>query len=193
MVTLPDGRNVSFADVAPAVLAHNPSCWTLRPCEVWHGFPEMIENWAMLDPIKVTIRTQGMKDDGTHAEFGIPSAVVLAYLDTKGIINEKSGDYNILFLFSMSVTKGKWGTLMSTRFDFKTLFDKNTLIADVLPDFVKTYPDRYEGMTLPELAKEMHAYIKSTRQTQLANEACAVMPTPVMKPLDAYRCIVKSF
>ena len=191
MVTLPDGRNVSFADADPAVLAHNPSCWTLRPGEVWHGFPEMTENWAMLDPIKVTVLTPGMKDDGTHADFGIPSAIVLAYLDTKGIINEKSGDYNILFLFSMGVTKGKWGTLMSALFDFKTLFDKNTLLMDVLPDLVKAYPDRYSGMTLQTLAKEMHQYIMSTRQTQLANEACAVMPKPVMKPSDAYRYIIK--
>ncbi len=152
----------------------------------------MSENGAMLDPIKVTALTPGMNDDGTHAEFGILAVVVLAYLDTKGIINKKSGDYNILFLFSMGVAKGKWGTLMSALFDFKTLFDKNTSLEEVLPDLVKAYPNRYGGMTLQTLAQGMHQYIRSTRQTQLANEACVVMPTPVMKPADAYRHIVKS-
>ncbi|HJJ96287.1 MAG TPA: hypothetical protein O0X38_01390 [Methanocorpusculum sp.] len=80
---------------------------------------------------------------------------------------------------------------MSALFDFKTLFDKNTPLDEVLPDLVKAYPTRYGGMTLQTLAREMHQYIRSTRQTQLANEACAVMPTPVMKPTDAYRYIVK--
>lgn len=190
-VTMPDGSKVPFAEADPAILAHDPGCWMLRPGEVWHGFTGMTEDWAMLDPIKVTVLTPGMNDDGTHAEFGIPAAVVLAYLGTKGIINEKSGDYNILFLFSMGVTKGKWGTLMSALFDFKTLFDRNTPLEEVLPDLVNAYPDRYGGMTLQTLAAEMHQYIKSSRQTQLANEACAVMPEPVMKPSDAYRYIVK--
>ncbi|MDU9377088.1 Biodegradative arginine decarboxylase [Methanocorpusculaceae archaeon Sp1] len=190
-VTMPDGKKVPFESADPKILARTPSCWTLSPGDVWHGFPDMSENWAMLDPIKVTILTPGMNDDGTHAEFGIPAAVVLAYLDTRGIINEKSGDYNILFLFSMGVTKGKWGTLMSALFDFKRLFDADTPLDVVLPDLVKSHPERYGGMTLKSLAKEMHEQIKSTRQTQLANEACAVMPTPVMTPADAHRYIVK--
>ena len=37
----------------------------------------------------------------------------------------------------------------------------------------------------------MTQHIKPTRLTQLSNEACALMPTPGMKPSDAYRYIVK--
>ena len=37
----------------------------------------------MLDPIKVTVLTPGVNDDGTVGEFGIPAAVVVRFLDTK--------------------------------------------------------------------------------------------------------------
>jgi arginine/lysine/ornithine decarboxylase len=38
--------------------------------------------------------------------------------------NEKSGDYIILFLFSMGITKGKWGTLVTELFEFKRHYDE---------------------------------------------------------------------
>ncbi len=190
-VTLPEGKEVRFCDVPEEVLETEPECWVLHPGDAWHGFGNIEEGWAMLDPIKVTVLTPGMGCDGEHSEFGIPAAVVLAFLDQRGIVNEKSGDYNILFLFSMGVTNGKWGTLVSELFEFKRLFDSDVLLEDVLPDLIAEYPDRYGGMTLQELAREMHEQIRSTRQTQVANEACAVLPEQVMTPADAYTELVK--
>jgi arginine/lysine/ornithine decarboxylase len=190
-VTLPDGKKTAFEKTDPAILASSPGCWVLHPGETWHGFDNLTEGWAMLDPIKVTILMPGIKDSGEHEEFGIPSAIVLAFLDTKGIINEKSGDYNILFLFSMGVTKGKWGTLVSELYEFKRLFDADARLDEVLPGLVRSYPDRYGGMTLQDLAKEMHGYIRQNRQTQLANQALSTLPVPVMKPSDAYRHVIR--
>ena len=70
--------------------------------------------------------TPGVADDGSLESFGIPVALVVKFLDTRGIINEKSGDYSILFLFSVGITKGKWGTLITELFKFKRLYDENT-------------------------------------------------------------------
>lgn len=104
MVQCTDSDNkIPFIDVPLNTLAHDPECWVLRPGEVWHGFGDIEDDWAMLDPIKVTVLTPGICDDGSFDNFGIPAAVVLSYLDRFGIVNEKSGDYNILFLFSMGV------------------------------------------------------------------------------------------
>jgi len=180
-----------FADVPAEILEHEPNCWILHPGETWHGFGDIEDGWAMLDPIKVTVLTPGMEDNGEHSEFGIPSAVVLAFLDQHGIVNEKSGDYNILFLFSMGVTNGKWGTLVSELFQFKKLFDRGALLDDAIPNIVSAHPKRYSGMTLAQLAKEMHEQIKSTRQTQIANEACSILPEQVMTPADAYTELVR--
>lgn len=184
-------KKVPFADAPADVLCKEPYCWVLHPGETWHGFGDIEDGWAMLDPIKVTVLCPGMNDDGTHAKTGIPSAVVLAFLDQRGIVNEKSGDYNILFLFSMGVTKGKWGTLVSELLEFKRLYDTNAPLDEVLPGLVASNPERYGGMTLPQLAQEMHEQIKSTKQTQLANEACAELPEQVMTPADAYTQLTK--
>ena len=81
----------------------------------------------MLDPIKVTVLMPGVNDDGSLADWGIPAAIVVKFLDTRGIINEKSGDYCILFLFSMGITKGKWGTLVTELFEFKRQYSTRML------------------------------------------------------------------
>ena len=39
----------------------------------------------------------------------------------------------VLFLFSMGVTKGKWGTLLNTLLDFKVDYDRNAPLAEVVP------------------------------------------------------------
>lgn len=189
-VRLKDGKEVPFEDAEPSYLASEPSCWTLKPNDSWHGFGNIPEGWAMLDPVKVTVLTPGMGTDGNQTEFGIPASIVVSFLDTKGIINEKTGDYNILFLFSMGVTKGKWGTLLSELFAFKKLYEQNTPLEDVLPSLTANYPEVYQGMTLPELCSSMHAFMRENRQTQTANEACAVLPEMVYTPAEAYRKLV---
>ena len=69
----------------------------------------------------------------------------MKFLDTKGIINEKSGDYSILFLFSMGITKGKWGTLITELFEFKRLYDENAPLEDVFPDLIVSNPGAVQG------------------------------------------------
>ncbi len=189
---IPDvGEGVRFEDVPHDRLVSDPSCWTMHPGDAWHGFGDIPDGWAMLDPIKVTVLTPGMDDGGNYTDFGIPAAIVVAFLDQRGIVNEKSGDYNILFLFSMGVTKGKWGTLVSEFFEFRRLFDEGAVLDDVLPDLVARYPERYSGMTLPHLAREMHEQIRRTRQTQVANRAFGILPVQAMTPARAYSELVR--
>ncbi|MFP3561845.1 arginine decarboxylase, partial [Paraburkholderia sp. SIMBA_049] len=77
------------------------------------------DDYCMLDPIKVSIVTPGVAPHGGLMPVGIPASVVTAYLDRHGIVVEKTTDFTILFLFSLGVTKGKWGTLVNTLLDFK--------------------------------------------------------------------------
>lgn len=39
----------------------------------------------------------------------------------------------VLFLFSIGITKGKWGTLLSSLLSFRHEYDKNAQISHVLP------------------------------------------------------------
>ena len=49
--------------------------------------------------------------------------LVTAYLHYRGVEVEKTTDFTILFLFSIGITKGKWGTLLNALLDFKRDYD----------------------------------------------------------------------
>ena len=184
-------KKVAFAETSIETLRSTPSCWVLHPGEKWHGFDSLPDNYCMLDPIKVTVLTPGVNDDGTLAPWGIPAAVVVKFLDTRGIINEKSGDYSILFLFSMGITKGKWGTLITELFEFKRLYDENAPLGEVFPDLTDKWPGRYGGMTLQALVAEMHAFKKDRRMCGLLQQAFSLLPEPAVTYAESYRQLVK--
>lgn len=79
----------------------------------------------MLDPIKVSITTPGIGPDGL-GKMGVPASILSAYLTANGIIPEKTTDFTVLMLFSIGITKGKWGTLIDTLIKFKEDYDNNT-------------------------------------------------------------------
>ncbi|NYT07903.1 MAG: arginine decarboxylase [Methanomicrobiales archaeon] len=185
-----EGR-VAFEDADPGLLRTDPSCWTLHPEDEWHGFPGLEDNYCMLDPIKVTILTPGIRRDGSPAAEGIPAEIITRFLEGRGVIPEKTGDYNILFLFSLGITKGKWGTLLSGLFEFKRLFDEEQLLKDVLPDLAAAFPQRYDSMTVTALADEMHRFMSGNRQLALLRSAYSQLPAVAMIPAAAYARLVR--
>ena len=116
----------------------------------------------------------------------------MKFLDTKGIINEKSGDYNILFLFSMGITKGKWGTLITELFEFKRLYEENAPLEDIFPDLPLDFPDRYNNMTLQGLVTQMHAFKKEHHMCELLQQAYQVLPEAAVSYAEAFRKLVKN-
>lgn len=181
-----------FYEISEEVLATNPSCWILHPDDEWHGFGDIEEGYCLLDPIKVSITTPGVKSAGGLADWGIPASVLTAYLDNKGIVVEKTTDFTILFLFSLGVTKGKWGTLLNALFEFKDDYDNNTPLDRVLPSLVAAYPERYKNMGLKDLSDEMFKTMADLGTTKAMAEAFAVLPHPDMSPVEAYENLVKN-
>jgi arginine decarboxylase len=184
-------RHYDFADAPKELLAYSQSCWKLNSKDKWHGFTDIEDDWAMLDPIKVSILSPGINLDGTFEDMGVPAELVASYLYYHGIIPTRSTDFQLMFLFSMGITKGKWGTLLNTLLNFKEHYDNNAPISEVLPELAKDYPEIYGEMGVKDLGDEMFDYIKRENPTAKLNSAFAELPEIVMLPRDAYNKIVK--
>jgi arginine decarboxylase len=87
----------------------------------------------------------------------------------------------------MGVTKGKWGTLLNTLLGFKTDYDRNAPLAEVLPTIVAAAPARYAGKGLKDLGDEMWTHLRESRQGHWQAQAYATLPAPKMTPRRAFQ------
>lgn len=165
--------------------------WVLKAGDKWHGFGGMEKNYIMLDPIKVTILTPGIGEDGKVQKWGIPAGIVSLFLRTRGVVAEKTGFYSLLFLFTMGITKGKSGTLLSELFEFKRLYDKDVYLEEMFPELVKDYPDKYKNVTIQEFCNDMHEHLKNVDIAEITKDVYATMPPQKMIPADTYAEMVK--
>ena len=180
-----------FADVDPEVLRTSSDAWVLKPDATWHGFGDLGDNYCMLDPIKMTVLTPGLNQDGQLEDSGIPGPLVSSFLASRGIVVEKTEPYSFLALFSVGITKGKWGSLIAGLMEFKHCYDANESLAQVLPSLLNSHPERYQGMGLKDLADAMHAEMKETRLLQAMDEAFTMLPDAVLSPRKTYGELVK--
>jgi arginine decarboxylase len=189
-VKTPAGGEVAFEDAPAELLARSQAPWILRPGQAWHGFGDIAENWCMLDPIKVSILAPGMGEDGRLEKTGVPAALMNAYFSRFGIVPTRVTDFQVMFLFSIGITKGKWGTLLTNLLSFKRDYDANRPISDVLPEIAAAYPERYRDVGLRELGDELFEYLREKRPGEVLNAAYETLPQADMTPREAYERLV---
>jgi arginine decarboxylase len=160
------GKKTPFFKVDDDYLCTHSEAWVLKPDDVWHGFGNIEDGYCMLDPIKVSVVTPGMGLKGLE-KHGIPAAILSKYLESRGIVAEKTTDFMVLFLFSIGITKGKWGTLMNAMLHFKKDYDQNTPLEMCMHDLVETTGNRYAEMGLKDLCNEMFEAMKSPQNYSL--------------------------
>ncbi|GAA2618294.1 Orn/Lys/Arg decarboxylase N-terminal domain-containing protein [Streptomyces axinellae] len=185
------GERLPFADAPTELLSGEPACWQLEPGADWHGFAGLSDGYCLLDPVKVTLTCPGIDAGGQMADRGIPARVLTAYLATRDIVVEKTDTYTTLVLFSMGITKGKWGTLMDALMDFKALYDEDSRLEHLLPELVAAHPRRYTGQTLRTLCQEMHAHLREARLVELLDTAFQELPEPVTPPQHCYERLIR--
>lgn len=187
----PDEVNgVPFDELDPKVL-HHGDAWVLKPSANWHGFGDLGAGYCMLDPIKVTVLTPGQTLEGEMETRGIPAPLVSSFLASRGTVVEKTEPYSMLLLFSLGVTKGKWGSLVAGLMEFKKHYDSNSPLEQVLPELVASHGDRYSGMGLKDLAQEMHQDMLATQMLHNMDAAYTLLPDPVASPRATYARLVK--
>ncbi|EBG1722241.1 lysine decarboxylase, partial [Salmonella enterica] len=187
MIRLKEQASGWFFDVWQPDNLSNIECWGLSASDSWHGFKDIDNEHMFLDPIKVTLLTPGMNADGTMAESGIPANIVAKYLDEHHIIVEKTGPYNLLFLFSIGIDKTKAMSLLRALTDFKRIYDQNLFIKEVLPSLYKESPEFYENIRIQDLAQNIHSLIRHHNLPDLMYKAFDTLPQMVMNPYKAFQ------
>ena len=162
-------------------------CWPLNSGDNWHGFANVDTDHMYLDPIKVTILMPGMNRDGTLNDWGIPAVLVAKYLDEQGIVVEKTGPYNLLFLFSIGIDKTRSLSLLRELTDFKRAYDLNMRVRDILPELYAQAPDFYKQMRIQELAQGIHNLMKLYGLPKLMLKAFDVLPEMVLTPYQMFQ------
>lgn len=164
-------------------------CWHLDPQDSWHGFKDIDENHMYLDPIKVTLMTPGMEDDQLTAK-GIPASIVAKFLDERGIVVEKTGPYNLLFLFSIGIDNAKSLQLLRALTEFKRGFDLNPTLKKFIPSLYAENPTFYADVRVQELAQSIHEMMGQFKLPQLMFKAFEVLPDVKITPNAAWQHVL---
>ena len=94
-------------------------------------------------------------------------------------------------LFSLSITKGKWSTLLTELLEFKRLYDGNAPLGEALPSIARAEPARYAGMGLRDLCQQLHACYRDNAVPLALRRMYTRLPEAVLKPADAYDQLVR--
>lgn len=173
------------------IQTEDDNLWILNQRDSWHGFETEDPNFIMLDPIKVTLLTPGIRLDGSFEETGIPGPILSRYLIKDGAVDEKTSFYSLLFLFSIGVNKSNSMNLLNSLLLFKNHYDQDILVEEIFPQLFAVHPDAYNGVGLKALCHRMHQFLKREHATSLIMQAFDILPQPVITPNQAYQHIVK--
>ena len=178
----------NFAEISTADLMNEAKYWNMSQDDDWHGFRKMGSGEAMIDPLKITVKTPGIDvKNAKYEETGIPGAVVAEFLMENHIIRAKNDLNSLLFLLTPGDSQEELDTLLDAFLKFEKYYDEDALVKDVLPFLYQEYPERYHGYTLKQLCQEMHEYYKENKTFVLQQELFAKpnMQNYQMTPAEA--------
>ncbi|ASV99429.1 ornithine decarboxylase [Paraburkholderia aromaticivorans] len=199
VVTVRDSRftvdltDVAWEDVPTDVIKREQQCWTFRPDASWHGYEGYADGYAMVDPNKLTLLTPGInRKTGEYLDFGVPATVVANYLREEGVVPEKCDLNSILFLMTPAEDESKLNTLLARLVRFKSLWDRDASLAEVLPTLHAVHHARYAGYTLRQVCDEMHTFYREANVKNLQRLCfrASSFPELAMPAQEAYDALV---
>ncbi|RAU20827.1 amino acid decarboxylase [Paramagnetospirillum kuznetsovii] len=195
-VTNANGADIAWEHVPTDAIATDVRYWELSPGAAWHGFKTVDRPaYAMTDPNKLTLLTPGFdRLTGAYADYGIPAPVVAQFLRENRVVPEKNDLNSLLFLLTPGIESSKAGTLLSTLVAFKRRHDDNALLDDTIPEFVAKRRQRYSGIRVQDLCRDMHAFFRERNVSALqrAQFSPEHRPHMVMRPNDAVRMLTRN-
>ncbi len=164
----------------------DPEDWKLKPGDNWIGMEIKSQDDYILDPLKITLLTPGVREDASMTEEGVPACIVAKYLQARGIIVEKTGFYNLLFLFAPGVSTERSAELLRVLHDFKWEYTDNAPVKKWFPEIYRQYPTVYQNMGLADLCKVMHNQLKKSDIMRRCANLYTVLPEQAVAPHKAY-------
>jgi ornithine decarboxylase len=188
------GKKVKWEDVPTSVLASEQKYWQLTPGEKWHGYRNLGEDAAMVDPTKLMLTTPGVDPKtGEYAKSGIPATILANYLRENNIIPEKNDLNSILFLMTPAVGEGKTAMLIAALERFRDHYDADSPLSAVVPALVRKNAPRYDGYTLRKIAQEMHDFYvsKNVKELQRLSFRYESFPEQAVSAREANEALVR--
>jgi ornithine decarboxylase len=188
-----DATDVAWEELPTDVIKREQQCWNFHPQSTWHGYRGYADGYAMVDPNKLTLLTPGIdRKTGEYLNFGVPATVLANYLREQRIVPEKCDLNSILFLMTPAEDESKLNTLIAKLVKFKSLWDADAPLAEVLPTLCAAHSERYEGYTLRQVCNEMHDFYQQAEVKELQRLCfrASSFPELAMSPKDAYEALV---
>lgn len=157
----PDVTDTRWEDLPTDVLIQEKQCWEMRKNARWHGYANIEDGYAMVDPCKLELVTPGFdRATGKYLDWGVPASVLAVYLRERGIVPEKCDLNTILFLVTPGIETSKAGALITALVAFKRLFDENAPLTEAVPAFARLHSPHYDQTGLRDLCVAMHAFYR---------------------------------
>jgi len=175
------------------VIKREQQCWNFHPKSKWHGYAGYADDYAMVDPNKLTLLTPGIdRKTGEYLNFGVPATVVANYLREQRVVPEKCDLNSILFLMTPAEDESKLNTLIARLVKFKNLWDRDAALHEVLPTLYAAHSERYAGYTLRHVCNEMHGFYREANVKDLQRRCfrASSFPELAMSSKDAYEALV---
>jgi ornithine decarboxylase len=188
-----DATDVAWEDLPTEVIKREQQCWNFHPSSRWHGYSGYADGYAMVDPNKLTLLTPGInRRTGEYLDFGVPATVVANYLREQRVVPEKCDLNSILFLMTPAEDESKLNTLIAKLVKFKSLWDRDAPLSEVLPTLYAAHSERYAGYTLRQVCNEMHDFYRKANVKDLQRRCfrASSFPDLAMSPKDAYEALV---
>jgi arginine/lysine/ornithine decarboxylase len=188
-----DATSVAWEDLPTDVLKREQQCWVFDPKAKWHGYAGYADGYAMVDPNKLALLTPGLdRTTGEYLDFGVPATVLANYLREQRIVPEKCDLNSILFLLTPAEDESKLNSLIAKLVKFKSLWDRDAPLGEVLPTIYAQNTQRYSGYTVRQVCNEMHDFYRKANVKELQKRCfrASSFPELAMTSREAYEALV---